>query len=100
MQKHTTLLYLQFHIPTATQPLPATLDIDNEDALVRQNASNTGVESRGSRGGAERGREVRGGGFIRFLLPLLGGRGGHGSFHLVLALATTFVTAQVSDHLP
>ena len=79
------------------RPLPATLDIDNEDALVRQNASNAGVESLGSRSGAGRGRE-RGGGFIRFLLPLLGGRGGHGSFHLVLALATTFVTAQVGDH--
>ena len=62
------------------------MDIDDDDdALILQNAANAGVEC------SSRKRA----GTLLLLLPL--GRGGHGSFHLVLALATTFVTAQVSE---
>ena len=66
----------------ATRPFDT--DKDDDDALIRQNAANAGVES---------GSRSRAGPLLLLLLPLLGG-GGHGSFHLVLALATTFVTAQ------
>ena len=64
------------------------LDID-DDAVIRQNTANAGVESVSRRTGRQRA------GPLRLLLPL--DSGGHGSFHLVMALATTFVTAQVSE---
>ena len=67
------------------------IDIDDDDdALIRQNAANAGVEC----SSRETARNRKRAGPL-LLLPL--GRGGHGSFHLVLALATTFVTAQVGE---
>ena len=81
--------FFQLHHTTAT------LDIDDDDvdALIRQNAANAGVEC-SSRETARNRKRARAGPLL-LLLPL--GRGGHGSFHLVLALATTFVTAQVGE---
>ena len=76
----------------STRPSPPFDMDDNDDALIRQNAANVGVES--SNRETEQHRKGAAGP-IHHLLPI--GRGGHGSFHLVLALATTFVTAQVSN---
>ena len=67
-------------------------DDDDVDALIRQNAANAGVECSSRETARNR---KRAGPLLLLLLPL--GRGGHGSFHLVLALATTFVTAQVGE---